>query len=81
MMLEERGVLGSVDPRINVREWVIPGSMILIFGLMSLSLFSQAASAETGVGLAFSIVGGFVALFLALAVVAAWVGVEFWTRL
>jgi hypothetical protein len=33
------------------------------------------------VGLAFSIVGGFVALFLALAVFATWVGVEFWTRL
>lgn len=66
---------------VNTREALIPGSMILIFGLMSLSLFSQAASATTGVGLAFSIVGGFVALFLALAVVAMWVGVEFWTRL
>ena len=32
-------------------------------------------------GLPFSIVGGFVALFLALAVVAMWVGVEFRTRL
>jgi len=66
---------------VNAREAVVPGSMILIFGLMSLSLFSSAASAETGVGLAFSIVGGFVALFLALAVVAMWVTTEFWTRL
>ena len=64
----------------NPQEAFVPASMIVLFGLISLSFFMSAA-ADTGVGLAFKILGGFVALFLAMAVVALWVGVEFWTRL
>ena len=65
----------------DAREAFVPSILIGIFGLASLSLFSSAAKADTGVGLAFNILGGFVALFLALAVVAVWVTTEFWTRL